>query len=143
MPFNSQNHTLALAAICSKEGLVLDVPPSGKLVVCSGDTLRCVLRLKDPTKIESLKIEIAGYQVSAACSASLVAALVVDLAHEAVFCPGHQKHHSFAQVCGHVIQWAPSFIERISERIQAIERREPYSVIPCRAARRTSGSQKL
>ena len=67
MPFKSQNHHLSLSTVCSTEGLILDVPPSGKLVVCSGDTLRCVLRLKDPTKIETVKLDFAGYQVSWIC----------------------------------------------------------------------------
>ena len=101
MPFNHQKHGLVLTAICTKEGLVLDIPPSGKLVVGPGDTLRCNLRLKDPAKIENLKLDFAGYQVSLRQSLSVFVSPNVHLVPiGTVFCPGHQKSNVPTSICG-------------------------------------------
>lgn len=64
MLFKSKNIRATLTGLSSKEGLLLDIPSNGRLVACSGDTIRGVVQLEDPGKIESLSIEFAGYQVS-------------------------------------------------------------------------------
>ncbi|KAH8090864.1 hypothetical protein HD553DRAFT_347322 [Filobasidium floriforme] len=62
MLFKSKNVRATLTGLSSKEGLLLDIPSNGRLVACSGDTIRGVVQLEDPGKIESLSIEFAGYQ---------------------------------------------------------------------------------
>lgn len=64
MLFRSRSVRATFTGLTTKQGLILDVPRDGKLLVCSGDILRGVVQLDDPSKIESLVIEFAGYQVS-------------------------------------------------------------------------------